>query len=128
MITRFITSVSTSFNPFSRHAKTARVFLSFLPPSARQNGVKIDTKLLPRTSRERSALSLKFSMSIPDFLVTWVPGDGPCTLKANVRACGSLEDGKEMQLDVEKLGVKGVIEEVDRHSRILSRQEALTGN
>jgi len=38
------------------------------------------------------------------------------------------EDGKEMKLDAEKLGIKGVIEEVDRHSRVLSRQEELTGN
>jgi large subunit ribosomal protein L53 len=33
-----------------------------------------------------------------------------------------------MKLDSEKLGIKGVIEEVDRHSRILSRQDELTGN
>jgi large subunit ribosomal protein L53 len=33
-----------------------------------------------------------------------------------------------MKLDVEKLGIKGVVEEVDRHSRILSRQEELNGN
>jgi large subunit ribosomal protein L53 len=39
-----------------------------------------------------------------------------------------VEDGKEMKLDTEKLGMKGVSEEVDRHSRILSRQEELTGN
>lgn len=39
-----------------------------------------------------------------------------------------LEDGKEMKLDSEKLGIKGVMEEVDRHSRILARQEELTGN
>jgi len=39
-----------------------------------------------------------------------------------------VEDGKEMQLDTEKLGIKDVMEEVDRHSRILHRQEELTGN
>lgn len=38
------------------------------------------------------------------------------------------EDGKQMKLDAEKLGIKGVVEEVDRHSRILSRQEELNGN
>ncbi|KAI9851771.1 MAG: 39S ribosomal protein L44, mitochondrial [Thelocarpon superellum] len=96
MITRFITDVRSTFNPFSRQAKTARLFLSFLPPNARQT-MKIETTLLPRNSRQRSILSLKF------------------------------KDGKEMTLDVEKLGVKGVVEEVDRHSRSLSRQEALTG-
>ena len=39
-----------------------------------------------------------------------------------------IEDGKELTLDAEKLGIKGVVEEVDRHSRILSRQEELSGN
>lgn len=39
-----------------------------------------------------------------------------------------LEDGKQMKLDAEKLGIKGVVEEVDRHSRMLSRQEELSGN
>jgi len=38
------------------------------------------------------------------------------------------EDGKHMKLDSELLGLKGVEEEVDRHSRMLSRQEALGGN
>lgn len=33
-----------------------------------------------------------------------------------------------MKLDAEKLGIKGVMEEVNRHSRTLSRQEELTGN
>jgi len=33
-----------------------------------------------------------------------------------------------MKLDPELLGIKGVQEEVDRHSRLLGRQEALNGN
>ena len=33
-----------------------------------------------------------------------------------------------MKLDAEKLGIKGVIEEVDRHSRLLNREEELGGN
>lgn len=37
------------------------------------------------------------------------------------------EDGKEMNLDLEKLKIKDVMEEVDRHSRMLSRQEELAG-
>ncbi|ESZ98274.1 mitochondrial ribosomal protein L44 [Sclerotinia borealis F-4128] len=97
MITRFITEVSTVFNPFSPKAKTARLFLSVLPPNARQT-MKIDTKVLPRASKEPSLVCLKF------------------------------KDGKEMKLDAEKLGIRGVSDEVDRHSRILARQEELTGN
>lgn len=98
MITRFITEVKTVFNPFNPKAKTARLFLSFLPPGARSGGMRIDTKLLPRASKEPSMVKLKF------------------------------KDGKEMELDAEKLGIKGVVEEVDRHSRILGRQEELNGN
>lgn len=32
-----------------------------------------------------------------------------------------------MKLDAEKLGIKGVAEEVDRHSRILARHDELNG-
>ena len=41
---------------------------------------------------------------------------------------GVLEDGKELILDVEKLNIKDVMEEVDRHSRVLNRQADLLGN
>lgn len=61
MITRFITDVTTRFNPFSPRAKAARVFLSFLPPTARASGMKITTQLLPRASAEPSSLHVKFS-------------------------------------------------------------------
>lgn len=60
MITRFLTEVSTVFNPFSPKAKTARLFLSFLPPDARQT-IKVTTKLLPRMSRDPSFVEVKFS-------------------------------------------------------------------
>lgn len=41
--------------------------------------------------------------------------------------CARAEDGKDMKLDPEALGIKGVLEEVNRHSRILAREEELTG-
>lgn len=41
---------------------------------------------------------------------------------------GCAEDGKEMKLDLEKFKIKDIQEEVDRHSRVLKRQEELTGN
>jgi large subunit ribosomal protein L53 len=128
MITRYLTEVSTVFNPFSPRAKTARLFLSFLPGNARAT-MKVDTKILPRTSRERSFVQVKFSTSrlgrLPrqeeasDYrsLYIWISAN---TLPT--------EDGKEMKLDSEQLGIKGVIEEVDRHSRILARQDELNGN
>lgn len=33
-----------------------------------------------------------------------------------------------MSLNPEELGIKGVVDEIDRHSRILARKEELTGN
>jgi hypothetical protein len=38
------------------------------------------------------------------------------------------EDGKEMQLDLDKMRITQVVEELDRHSRQLARKEELTGN
>lgn len=61
MITRFITEVNTKFNPFSAKSRSARLFLSFLPPTARSQGMAIQTKLLPRTSADKAALQVKFS-------------------------------------------------------------------
>ena len=37
------------------------------------------------------------------------------------------EDGKEMQFDTEKLKLRDVEEEVDRHSRVLNRKAELAG-
>ncbi|OTA54291.1 putative ribosomal protein YmL44, mitochondrial [Hypoxylon sp. EC38] len=96
MITRFITEVNTKFNPFSMRSRATRLFLSSLPPNARQNGMQINTTLLPRTSTAPPTLHVKF------------------------------KDGKEMNLDGEILGIKGIIEEVDRHSRALQKQADLT--
>ena len=65
MLTRFITDVTAKFNPFSAKARTARLFISFLPPNVRTDGMNISTKLLPRNSTEPSSLYVKFSKSPP---------------------------------------------------------------
>ncbi|KAI1817875.1 39S ribosomal protein L53/MRP-L53-domain-containing protein [Poronia punctata] len=96
MITRFITEVKTKFNPFSMRSRATRLFLSYLPPNARNQGMQITTKLLPRTSTEPNSLVVKF------------------------------KDGKTMDLNGEVLGIKGIIEEVDRHSRALQKQADLS--
>jgi large subunit ribosomal protein L53 len=70
MITKFLTEVTTKFNPFSPGARSARLFLSLLPPDARHT-MTINTTLLPKTSREPSSLSVKFSASKP-----WTPTTG----------------------------------------------------
>ena len=64
MITRFLTDVRVKFNPFSPRAKPARLFLSLIPPNARSEGMKVETKMLPRTSKEPATLDVKFSTSI----------------------------------------------------------------
>ncbi|KAI2472206.1 putative ribosomal protein YmL44, mitochondrial [Annulohypoxylon bovei var. microspora] len=96
MITRFITEVNTKFNPFSMRSRATRLFLNSLPPNARQSGMQVVTTLLPRASTLPPVLLIKF------------------------------KDGREMNLDGEKLGIKGIVEEVDRHSRALQKQADLT--
>ncbi|MCJ1344172.1 39S ribosomal protein L44, mitochondrial [Peltigera leucophlebia] len=97
MITKFITEVSTKFNPFNKPGKTCRSFLAHLPANARQT-MKVNAIVLPRNSGDPSSLFLKF------------------------------KDGKEMQLNPGKMNIKDVMEEVDRHSRLLNRQADLLGN
>lgn len=98
MITRFLTDVRVTFNPFSPRSKPARLFLSLIPPDARSDGMKIESKMLPRHSKEPATLGVKF------------------------------KDGKEMNLDLTNMRIPQVVEEVDRHSRSLARKEELAGN
>ncbi|KAM0712468.1 hypothetical protein Q7P37_011564 [Cladosporium fusiforme] len=98
MLTRYITSVSTAFSPFNpKSGKTARNFLAMLPPNARTS-MSIDVKMLSQAQKLTPAtLALKF------------------------------KDGKEMNLDLEKMKIKEIQAEVDRHSRQLARKEELDG-
>ncbi|KAI4917662.1 uncharacterized protein J4E92_009056 [Alternaria infectoria] len=98
MITRFLTDVRVTFNPFSPRSKPARLFLSLIPPNARADGMKIESKMLPRDSKEPANLGVKF------------------------------KDGKEMNLDLSNMRITQVVEEVDRHSRSLARKDELAGN
>ncbi|KAK0515667.1 hypothetical protein JMJ35_001701 [Cladonia borealis] len=66
-------------------------------PANARTTMKINTTVLPRDSPEPSFLKLKF------------------------------KDGKEMQLDTEKLKINDLEEEVDRHSRTLNRKADLEG-
>ncbi len=97
MLTRYLTSISVAFNPFSPLSKTPRLLLALLPPDARST-MKISTELLPRDTKDPGTLELKF------------------------------KDGKEMKIDLEmKWRVEDVVEEVNRHSRILGRLDELKG-
>lgn len=63
MITKYLTSVTTSFSPFNaRSGKTARNFLALLPPNSRST-MAIDIKTLGKEgARVPAMLGLKFSM------------------------------------------------------------------
>jgi len=98
MITRYLTDVRVTFNPFSPRSKPARLFLSLIPPNARADGMKIESTMLPRTSKAPATLGVKF------------------------------KDGKEMNMDLSTMRIPQVVEQVDRHSRSLARKEELSGN
>ena len=120
MITKHITEVTTRFNPFTRSSKTCRVFLAHLPANARST-MKINTTVLGRESQEPSLLKLKFS-------TCFVPRRHIPLQLILADQTFLIEDGKEMQMDIEKLKINDVAEEVDRHSRALNRQADLAGN
>lgn len=86
-----MTEVTAKFNPFSACAKPARLFLTFLPPDARSNGTSITTSILPRNSTEPSSVAVKF------------------------------KDGKQLKFTTDKINIKGLVEEMDRHSRQLQK-------
>ncbi|KAK5694459.1 39S ribosomal protein L44, mitochondrial [Elasticomyces elasticus] len=98
MLTKYLTGVSTAFSPFNaRSGKTIRNFLALLPPNARST-MAIDVKMFGQSEAQKPAsLSLKF------------------------------KDGKEMEMDLEKMKLKDIQVEVDRHSRILRRKDELSG-
>lgn len=102
---KHLTTLTTSFNPFARHAKTPRLFLSLLPPSAR-NTVKVTVKQLSRSDTSPSTLELGFK-------------DGK-VLKYSFR---DVLPGDKM----EQVKLKDVVEQVERHTRGLARKEELNG-
>ncbi|KAL6715898.1 39S ribosomal protein L44, mitochondrial [Lecanora helva] len=84
---------------FNPFTKTSKTCRVFLAnlPANARTTMKVNTTVLPRESQEPSSLWLKF------------------------------KDGKEMQLDTERLRIGDVEEEVDRHSRMLNRKAELAG-
>ncbi|KAF8430304.1 hypothetical protein EV426DRAFT_13180 [Tirmania nivea] len=106
MITRYFTSVTATFSPFSRTGKTARLFLSLLPSNARQMGVKVVTNVI----------------HIPPKMLKGKEGKGPESWVGV-----TFKDGKEIKLETSNMGIKDLVEEVDRHSRLLARKDELAG-
>lgn len=125
MQTRFLTSLRTTFNPFSRASKVPRLFLALLPPNARQT-LKISVTQLPRASTEPSVLELGFKDGKEMRFVLGGQKQGGMAANGGNAALGetaggiAVDEGKELKL-------KDVMEEVERHCRILGRKEELMG-
>jgi large subunit ribosomal protein L53 len=133
MLTKYLTSVTTAFSPFNpKSGKTARNFLALLPPTAHKT-MTIDVKVLSQAQKIVPAtLALKFSMfesgKYPcQFPEERMPVDVLKVLLLTTILSLPLEDGKEMNLDLEKMKIREIQTEVDRHSRQLLRQEELNG-
>ncbi|KAK3077569.1 hypothetical protein LTS18_009888 [Coniosporium uncinatum] len=118
MITKFLTSITTTFSPFALPSgRTARHFLAQLPPNARST-MKISVKMLPREAATATAAT-----------ASAVAGQQQ-QQQQQQRQKASLQitfkDGRTLDLDLDKVGIKEVQEEVNRHSRVLGRQEELS--
>jgi large subunit ribosomal protein L53 len=113
MKTTYLTTLSLAFNPFSRTGKVPRLFLTLLPPSAHKT-IQIKQTQLPRSSTQPAFLELGFKDG-KKMRYEWTEQD--------LLQGGKASDGKERKII--KLG--DVVEEVDRHARMLGRKEELSG-
>ena len=112
MKTKYLTSLSLSFNPFSRTGKVPRLFLTMLPPAAHKS-VHIKQTQQPRSSTLPAFLELGFKDG-KKMKWEWLEDDVAGGLDAN---------GKEKKITK----LEDVVGEVDRHARILGRKEELAG-
>lgn len=123
MITKHLATISACFNPLLPLAahRIPRLMLSFLPPAARAaGGIKISHEILPASSQRPSQITLGFR-------------DGRELRFVEMTRKGEALPGEpalpvEGVLDLGRLGIKDVVEEVDRHSRMLQRKADLSGN
>ncbi|KAL9113432.1 MAG: hypothetical protein Q9227_002473 [Pyrenula ochraceoflavens] len=109
---RFLSSISTTLNPFSPLSKTPRLFLTRLPPNTRTSGIKVTVKTLPRADKKTpQTLDISFK-------------DGK-ELKFRFAVDEKLEKEESRRQVKELPKVEDVVAEVERHSRILGRKEDL---
>jgi large subunit ribosomal protein L53 len=120
MKTAYLTTLSTTLSPFSAHAKTPRLILSLLPPNARTR-IAIKTTLLPRSSALVQPATLEMGFKDGKKMQwTWMPK----AKKSGEGGVGKSQGGKRLD---EGAKVKDVVEEVERHYRVLARKEELAG-
>lgn len=113
MKTTYLTTLTASFNPFSRTAVVPRLILSLLKPDAHKT-IAIKSIQLPRSSTQPASLVLGFK-------------DGK-TLKY-LWAEDEVGKSAATERNTKKKSVKlqDIVEEVERHTRILGRKEELAG-
>ena len=123
MQTKFLSTLAVTFNPFSatRWHKTPRLLLSFLPANAASSGLKISTTILPQNSTDSSRIAIGYkdgkTLVFEGKQAQEELGTAPAQAQQSAVADGVL--------DLKMMGVKDVLAEVDRHSRLLSRKADL---
>ncbi|SCU78213.1 LAMI_0A03840g1_1 [Lachancea mirantina] len=60
MITKYFTKVVVRFNPLGKEAKTARLFLSSIPPTQRLSGLSLKNELLNGASTASPLVKVTF--------------------------------------------------------------------
>jgi len=132
MITKYLTSLTVSFNPLSSRAahRTPRLLLSFVPPAARTTGVTIKSNIIPTSAGNEvpSSVTLTFKdgkelrfLEVTRPVVKGNKGKGR-KVEGNEK---EVKEAPEGVFDLGKFGIRDVVEEVDRHSRVLRRKEEL---
>lgn len=118
MRTTYITSITTSFNPFSRTSGVPRLFLQLLPVKAHKD-IKITQTVLPRSSTQPAILELGFKDGAKR-KYSWTEQAIQSRAEAEVAAAKKSPEDTPTQLS-------DIVEEVNRHARILGRKEELQG-
>ncbi|KAI9728009.1 MAG: 39S ribosomal protein L44, mitochondrial [Chrysothrix sp. TS-e1954] len=120
MNTKHLSTLTCAFSPLSptRAHRVPRIILSFLGPNARSpagDNITVAARTIPSSSPETPSLILKFK---DGKILKWVV---PKVLK------GKRETLEEGAWDLRATGVKDVVEECARHSRVLGRKAELGG-
>jgi large subunit ribosomal protein L53 len=115
MITTYLASLKTTFNPFSTSSKIPRLLINLLPASAHKT-IQIKSTALPRGSTEPATLEVAFKDG-KILKYSWTHVAKPKEKDA------SMANGKL----AEKTTLQDIVDEVNRHARIAIRKEELSG-
>ena len=118
MRTTYLTSLKTTFNPFSPTSHVPRLFLQLLPVNAHKS-IKISQSVLPRTTTTPASLELGFKDG-KSMTFSWTE-----RVKRKLDADGAAAG--EVRKEEKQTQLADIVEEVERHARILGRKEELQG-